>query len=67
MLVFDNVPGPAAVQGVLPPAGGGRVVITSRYAHWPGGQVLEVPVLDRATAAAFLVARTGAASTEAAA
>ena len=60
LLVFDNVPDPAAVRGLLPPAGGGRVVITSQYAYWPGGQVLEVPVLDRATAAGFLLARTGA-------
>ena len=64
LLIFDNVSGPAAVQGMLPPAGGGRIVITSQYPHWPGGQALEVPVLDRATAAAFLLTRTGAASTE---
>ena len=60
LLVFDNVAHPAAVKGLVPPAGGGQVVITSQYAHWPGGQVMDVPMLDRATAAAFLLARTGA-------
>ena len=67
LLIFDNAADPAAVQPGLPPAGGGRVVITSQYAFWPGGQALEVPVLDRTTAAAFLMSRTGAASTEQAA
>ena len=61
LLVFDNVPGPAAVTGLVPPAGGGRVVITSQFGSWPGRQVLEVPVLDRAVAAAFMLDRTGAA------
>jgi hypothetical protein len=60
LLVFDNVPDPAAINGLVPPAGGGRVVITSRYGYWPGGQGLEVPVLDRAAAAGFLLQRTGA-------
>jgi hypothetical protein len=60
LLVFDNVPGPAAVGGMLPPAGGGRVLITSQWAYWPFGRAVEVPVLDRATATAFLLARTGA-------
>jgi len=64
LLVFDNVPGPAAIRGLVPPVGGGRVVITSQYGFWPGGQGLEVPVLDRAVAAAFLLARTGAGSEE---
>ena len=46
---------------MVPPAGGGQVVITSRYAFWPGGQAVEVPVLDRDVAAEFLLTRTGAA------
>ena len=61
LLVFDNVPDPAAVAGLVPPAGGGRVVITSQFGSWPGRQVLEVPVLDQAVAAGFLLDRTGAA------
>ena len=60
LLLFDNVLHPAAVRGMVPPTGGGQVVITSQYAHWPGGQAVEVPMLDRATAAGFLLARTGA-------
>ena len=61
LLVFDNVPGPGSVRGLVPPAGGGRVVITSQFGSWPGRQVLEVPVLDRAVAARFLLDRAGAA------
>src|SRR5215831_5179480 len=66
LLVFDNSPGPGAVDAFLPPAGGGRVLITSRNAVWPG-QALEVPVLDMEAAADFLVTRTGDANRQAAA
>ncbi len=61
LLVFDNATGLAAVQGLLPSAGNGRVLVTSKSVLWPPGQVLDVPVLDVDTAAAFLVNRTGAA------
>ena len=61
LLVFDNVRGPAAVAGLVQPADGGRVVITSQFGSWPGRQVLEVPVLDPAVAAGFLLDRAGAA------
>ena len=64
LLMFDNAPGPEAVAGLVPPACGGRVVITSQFGSWPGQQVLEVPVLDRAVAARFLLDRTGAAGPE---
>jgi hypothetical protein len=64
LLVFDNVPDPSAVKGMLPPAGGGQVVITSQYANWPDRERLDVPMLDQAVAAAFLLDRTGAASAE---
>jgi hypothetical protein len=30
----------------VPPAGNGRVLITTQSRHWPPGQVLDVPVLD---------------------
>jgi len=60
LLVLDNVPDPGSVRGMVPPAGGGRVVITSQFGSWPGRQVVEVPVLDRAVAARFLLDRTGA-------
>jgi hypothetical protein len=59
LLVFDNAPGPEAVEAFVPPAGNGRVLITSRNALWPPGQGLEVPVLDLEAAADFLAARTG--------
>jgi Tetratricopeptide repeat len=59
LLVFDNAPGQEAVQRFLPPAGRGRVLITSQSAVWPPGQVMEVPVLDTEVAAGFLVSRTG--------
>jgi hypothetical protein len=67
LLVFDNVPAPEAVQTVLPPAGGGRVLITSRNPLWGAGQAIEVPMLEQKVAAAFLVNRTRAADEEAAA
>ena len=45
LLVFDNAPDRASVEGFLPPAGRGQVLITSQNPGWPG-QALEVPVLD---------------------
>jgi hypothetical protein len=67
LLVFDNAPDRASVQRFLPPAGPGRVLITSRNALWPAGQAVEVPVLDCQVAAGFLAARTGDADHQAAA
>ena len=59
LLVFDNAPDQASVQRFLPPAGPGRVLVTSQSPLWPPGQALEVPVLDAQVAAGFLVNRTG--------
>ena len=59
LLVFDNAPDRASVAAFVPPAGPGRVLITSRNQIWPPGQALEVPVLDPEVAAEFLVSRTG--------
>ncbi len=59
LLVFDNAPSRASVQAFVPPAGRGRVLITSRDQIWPRGQALEVPVLDQQVAAGFLGNRTG--------
>jgi hypothetical protein len=59
LLVFDNAPGQEAVQWFLPPAGRGRVLITSQSAVWPPGQAVEVPVLNTEIAAGFLMNRTG--------
>ena len=58
LLIFDNAADLASVAGFLPPAGPGRVLITSQNPNWPG-QALEVPVLDPEVAAGFLVSRTG--------
>ena len=59
LVVFDNAPDPAAVEPFVPPAGPGRVLITTQNQHWPLAQALDVPVLDEEVAADFLVNRTG--------
>ncbi len=59
LLVFDNAPNRASVAPLVPPAGRGRVLITSRDQIWPLDQALDVPVLDLQVAAEFLVNRTG--------
>jgi len=66
LLVFDNAPDRAAVEAFLPPAGPGRVLVTSQSAVWPPGQGREVSVLDTQVAAGFLVTRTGDADHQAA-
>jgi len=66
LLVLDNAPDRASVAAFVPPAGPGRVLITSRDQIWPPGQVLDVPVLDTEVAAGFLAGRTGDADRRAA-
>ena len=58
LLVFDNAPDQISVRDLLPPAGIGRVIITSQNQHWPAAQKLDVPVLDIVTATRLLVSRT---------
>ena len=58
LLIFDNVADLASVAAFLPPAGPGRLLITSQNPAWPG-QMLDVPMLDQDVAADFLVNRTG--------
>jgi RecA/RadA recombinase len=58
LLIFDNVADMASVSAFLPPAGHGRVLITSQNPAWPG-QMLEIPVLEPDAAAGFLLSRTG--------
>jgi hypothetical protein len=58
LLVFDNATDRKAVERFLPPAGRGRVLVTSRSALWRPGQAVEVPVLDAEVAADYLVRRT---------
>jgi hypothetical protein len=59
LLVFDNAPDFETIRPFLPAAGNGQVLITSQSSAWPPGRGMEVPVLDAASAAAFLTARTG--------
>lgn len=59
LLVFDNAPDRKSIEAYLPPAGRGRVLITSQNPNWPPSQALDVPVLDTDVAAGFLVNRTG--------
>jgi hypothetical protein len=66
LVVFDNAPDLAAVEAFLPPAGSGRVLVTSQSQHWPPGWVMQVPLLDPPVAARFLTARTGDADQDAA-
>jgi hypothetical protein len=58
LLIFDNAADMESVAAFLPPAGPGRVLITSQNPNWPG-QALDVSVLDPEVAAGFLVGRTG--------
>jgi hypothetical protein len=67
LLIFDNAPGRGPVARFVPPAGPGRVLITSRNQLWPPGHALDVPVLDTEVAAEFLAGRTGDADRRAAA
>ena len=59
LVVFDNAPDRASVAPFMPPAGPGRVLITTQNQIWPPGQAVDVPVLDVEVAADFLVSRTG--------
>jgi hypothetical protein len=58
LLVFDNATGPDDMMSLLPRAGGGRVLITSRNPSWPFALPLDVPVLRRDAAIEFLLAQT---------
>jgi hypothetical protein len=58
LLIFDNAADMASVAAFLPPAGPGRVLITSQNPNWPG-LPLNLPVLVPDIAADFLVKRTG--------
>ena len=59
LVVFDNAPDRVSVEAFVPPAGSGRILITTQNQHWTPGQTLDVPVLDMEVAADFLVNRTG--------
>ncbi len=59
LVVFDNARDRASVEAFVPPAGPGRVLITTQSQHWPSGRAVDVPVLEAEVAAGFLVSRTG--------
>jgi Domain of unknown function (DUF4062)/Tetratricopeptide repeat len=59
LVVFDNAPDRASVAPFVPPAGPGRVLVTTQNQIWPPGQAVDVPVLDPVVAAGFLASRTG--------
>jgi hypothetical protein len=59
LVVFDNARDRASIEPFLPPAGPGRVLVTTQNQHWRPGRVLDVPTLDAQVAAEFLLTRTG--------
>jgi tetratricopeptide (TPR) repeat protein len=61
LLVYDNAEQPRQLEGLLPPGGGGHVLVTSRYGAWGKlGSALRLDVVARSEAVAFLSRRTGA-------
>jgi hypothetical protein len=66
LLVFDNAQDHRSVEEFLPPAGDGRVLVTTQSQLWPPSQSLQVPALDTEVAAEFLVSRTSDSDWEAA-
>jgi tetratricopeptide (TPR) repeat protein len=61
LLVYDNAERPETLEGLLPPGGGGRVLVTSRFGAWGKlGATVRLDVLPREEAIAFLAKRTGA-------
>lgn len=60
LLVYDNAERPNRLGGLLPPSGGGHVLVTSRWSAWGSKATpLRVNVLARQESIAFLAKRTG--------
>jgi Domain of unknown function (DUF4062)/Tetratricopeptide repeat len=60
LLVFDNAPEPAAVAALLPGAGGGHVLVTSRDSGWQGiADPVPVDLLAKDEAVGLLLRRSG--------
>lgn len=60
LLIYDNVEQPDALQSLLPSAGAGSVVLTSRWSTWRGhAQPMPVTVLARRESVQLLVDRAG--------
>lgn len=59
LLVYDNAEQPSTLAGLLPPDGGGAVVVTSRWAAWrQRARPVRVGVFDRGESVQFLARRT---------
>jgi tetratricopeptide (TPR) repeat protein len=60
LLVYDNAERPDRLAELLPPGGGGHVLVTSRWSAWSRQATpLRVNVLAREESIAFLARRTG--------
>ncbi len=58
LLILDNASDQASVMSFIPPAGNGRVLITTQNQQWPREQAIFVPALAHEVAAKFLSDRT---------
>jgi tetratricopeptide (TPR) repeat protein len=68
LLVFDNATRPEDLTPLLPPAGTGQVLVTSRWAAWgEWAKPLRLEVLSRDEAVAFVRKRTSTSDEQAAA
>jgi tetratricopeptide (TPR) repeat protein len=64
LLIYDNAEGPRDLEPYRPPAGSGRVLITSRTPTWSRlADTVRLDVLDRDEAVAFLRRRIGSIDT----
>ncbi len=59
LLIFDNVPNPAALKNIAPTGGSGHILMTSRYQSWGGtAQAVSIGTWPREESVDFLHKRT---------